>query len=280
MKTKDQTNRKALPAGSPSPLSLKLRTAIAVKLFFGLFLLYFLNSCVPCYYAPSAQNVPLLQRKKDSRASGGIRIGSYTVGCDFQGAFALTSQLGIMANYSYNTGLFSPSDDTTLSGLKGNLVEIGLGYYKPFKDKYVFELYSGAGTSWIRTPNDNFYGLISSTIHSWNLFIQPTFGMHKKNMEFAYSTRLRVLDYNHLEYDPEDNGKIDQVMMDLEGLPMTYLIEPAFTYRTGKGLFKTQVQLGFSIPLNNNDYLAFDPFYLSIGMVLKIPGEKRIGLTK
>jgi len=52
MKTKDQTNRKALPAGSPSPLSLKLRTAIAVKLFFGLFLLYFLNSCVPCYYAP------------------------------------------------------------------------------------------------------------------------------------------------------------------------------------------------------------------------------------
>lgn len=280
MKPKDQIKSIAFSTVNHGSFSLKLFLAITAKLLFCLILTDFLNSCTPCYYAPNSQNVPLLEGKKDSRASASLRIGGYTAGCDFQGAFALTNQLGIMANYSYNTGLYSPSDDTTLSGLKGNLLEIGLGYYKPFKDRYIFEVYGGAGTSWIKTPENNYYGLVTSTVHYWNLFIQPTFGMHKKNMEFAYSARFRVLDYNRVKYDLNDNGHVDQVMIDLEGLPMTYLIEPAITYRTGKGLFKTQVQLGFSIPLNNIDHLAFDPFYLSIGMVLKIPGERKIKLTK
>jgi len=251
------------------------QTTTAIKLFAGLFLIYFLNSCAPCYYAPSAQNVPLLQEKKDFRASGSFKLGGYTMGCDFQGAVAATNHLGIMLNYSYFTGRKSLIDETKLSDSRSNMVEFGLGYYTPLSDKFVFETYGGYGTANIKTSHDSYLEYKGSTVHSWSLFIQPTIGMHKKNVELAYSTRFRMLDINRVEFDYYTNGQPDEDLTDLESLPMSYFMEPAFTFRVGGEYVKYQMQVGFAFPLSNPGNLEFDPFNVNFGLIFSLPGKKK-----
>lgn len=261
MRTTNQTKR-----------ILRLK-AYAIKVSACLAICYLLNSCVPCYYAPSAQNVPLLQEKKDFRISGAFKLGSITKGCDFQGALAATDHLGVMFNYSYYNGRKSLYDETRLSDSKSNMIEFGLGYFTPVTEFWVFETYGGYGSANVRTEHDGDIRKMSSKVHSWSLFVQPSFGMHKKNVEIAYSTRLRMMDFNSVELS-SSNGNSDLSLEYLKNLPLTWLVEPAFTFRAGGDNVKFQMQVGFTVPLSNSDHLEIDPFNLNLGLIFCIKGKK------
>jgi hypothetical protein len=230
----------------------------------------YLQGCVPCYYAPSSQNVPLLQEQKDFNLSGAFKVGSLTTGCEFQTAVAATDHLGVIANYSYYTGRQSMVDESKLSDSKSNMLEIGLGYYMPFGEKYVFETYGGYGTANIKTAHDSYQESMGSKVHSWSLFIQPSIGYHRPHAEMAFSTRLRMLDFNKLSFDSYQNGMPDDRLSYLVSMPMTFCVEPAFTLRVGGEMVKFQMQVGISAPITNIDYLEYDPFNFNFGLIFNV----------
>lgn len=247
------------------------RTALRSSLFPCIIAIFFLlHGCVPCYYAPSSQNVPLLQKQKDFNLSGAFKVGSLTTGCEFQTAVAATDHLGIIANYSYYTGRQSMFDESKLSDSKSSMLEIGLGYYLPFGEKYVFETYGGYSTANVRTAHDSYLENVGSKVHSWSLFVQPAIGFHKKHAEMAFSTRFRILDFNDLTFDYHQNGSPDNSLSYLVSMPMTLCIEPAYTLRVGGETVKFQMQVGISAPVNNVDYLEYDPFNFNFGLIFNV----------
>jgi hypothetical protein len=241
----------------------------------GLAFIYFLNSCAPCYYAPAAHNVPLLKEKKDFRASGGFKLGSYTWGCDFQGALAVTNHVGLLLNYSHFTGRESSFDNTKLTDSKGNTFEIGAGYYLPFKEHFVFETYGGYARSKIQSNHDSYLNYIESDVISQSFFIQPAIGMHTEHIELALSPRFRMLDFTKLQYNEHQNGEPDTDLKDLKNLQNLFLFEPAFTFRVGGETVKYQMQIGTAIPMGGSGYPQFDPLNLNFGIIFYVHGKKK-----
>jgi hypothetical protein len=264
MKTKNQTK------------SIFRLGVYAIKLSLCLAVLYFLNSCAPCYYAPSAHNVPLLQEKKDFRASGAVKFGNRTIGYDFQGAVAASNHIGIMLNYSHYSGRKSLLDETNLTNSKSNMVEIGAGYFLPFGEKFVFETFAGYGTAKVKSTHDSYLDYKGSEVHSWSLFLQPTVGMHQKHVELAFSTRFRMLDFNNVEFMQYQGGQPDESLANLENAPMSFFVEPAFTFRAGGEKIKYQLQVGFAAPLSENNVPDFDPFNLNMGLIFSLKGKKEM----
>lgn len=229
------------------------------------------NGCIPCYYAPSAQNVPMLNEKKDIRLSGGLKIGSYTNGCDFQGAVAAGKHFGLIANYSR---FFGDSDEKSMLLSKGGMTEFGLGYFNSVQGNLlrVFEIYWGGGISKVKTVSDGWM-YNASTISTFSLFIQPSIGVSKKAFAFAFSTRLRMLDFYKVAYDYNPNIS-DYALERMEDRPMDYFLEPAFTLRFGGNVAKFQMQFGYSIILSQSMGVYYDPFHMNFGLIVSLPAKK------
>ena len=236
-----------------------------------------LDGCRPCYYAPSAQNVPLFKEKNEGNGSIALRLSMRTIGCDMQGAFAITDHLGLMANYSYFSGRGSTAnfDGEDLSGhFKSHLTEFGLGYYLPFKNKFLFETYGGYGKSWIENHYDYFVGNGYSTLGSSCFFIQPAVGFYKKNIRLAFSARFRGVNFNQVHFDSGLDQTYKEELLQIQDNPVVFFIEPAFTFRGGGEHVKIQVQIGLSFKVSDTE-LVYDPMNFNIGLIFNIHGKKK-----
>ena len=240
-----------------------------------LLFVYILHGCMPCYYAPSAQNVPLFQGKKEFNGSAAFQTGTYTMGYDFQGSLAVTDHLGVTANYSHYSGKGSlrEDDDDFSSPSKGNMCEFGMGYYLPFKKIGVFETYAGYGSCTTKTDYAE-YGYGGSTVHSSSFFLQPAIGLHKKHVELAFSTRFRILKFDRVDINYYAGHDPLYTVDDLQNNPVVCFLEPAFTSRFGGENFKFQFQIGISQLLSKSAYVDYDPFNLNLGLIFTIHGKK------
>src|SRR5215831_6765289 len=93
-------------------------------------------SCVPRYYAPNQPNVPLFREKGEVQFSVIGSEGQEVSTLELQGAYALTDKVGVMMNAD-----FANRNDPS----HGFIVEGGAGYYRPFRRRFIFESYGGAG---------------------------------------------------------------------------------------------------------------------------------------
>jgi len=229
-----------------------------------------LQGCIPCYYAPGAQNVPLFKEKYQANLSGAYKIGMYTQGCDFQAAASVTNHMAFLLNYSYFFGKDATpmQDDDYSDRFHSNTIDIGMGYFLPIDDKFVFETYAGYGSASIRNDYEESFGSGNSTLHASSFFLQPEFGFYKKNVELAVSLRYRLVNYDKVAFRGDIGSDPYSLLIDLDDHPFNYFLEPAFTVRMGGEVVKAQIQVGFSALLNQESLVDYDPFLANFGLII------------
>lgn len=252
---------------------IKIQLAIAV-----LALLSLLTCCAPCYYAPNAQNVPVFSGKGQGNGTFSFQFGPLSTGWNVQGALALSDHIGIMGNYNHysgreSSGTWNGEDYSTK--FKSNMGEIGLGYFYPFKGKFVVEAYGGLGGSRINTDYERWNGDGSSSVGTTCFFIQPSIGYYKKHVSLAFSTRFRLLNFRDVKYQTGLGSDPLESLDYMENMPVQGFFEPAFTFRAGGEKVKFQAQVGWSIIMSQSYAIEYDPMNINFGVVFCLPGKKK-----
>jgi hypothetical protein len=246
-----------------------------LKFFYLAPVIVILTNCMPCYYAPNAQNVPLFTERNQANASLGYRIGGYSRGWDIQSAYSVTDHVGMMVNYSHFSARYDEDEDAFLitndGHFRGDIVEFGFGYFRPFAEELVFETYGGVGWGAVKNEFSDYISHLESEIYFNRYYIQPAIGWVHKNINIAFSTRVCLLNYTKFLLE---NNQNQYTMFDLVGTNRnpSWLFEPAFTFRAGGNIAKFQIQTCVSFPLDNPD-ANFDKLSFSLGVVFTIRGK-------
>ncbi len=237
-------------------------------------LLLLFPGCISLYYAPNSQNVPMFKEKNETEASLAFQFGTLTVGCDADLAYSFTNHFGIMANYNHWSAKkrsMLPNSDAEfhISG-KSDLIEMGAGYFLPFKDRFVFEAYGGGGWGGVK----NEYESQGESRLSYNrYFIQPSCSYYNKKVSLAFSMRLSGIDYRRITFDPGidffDSYDLEYIIDN----PFSLYLEPAFTFRVGGEKLKFQFQVVVSDNLNTPD-LIYEPLCITTGLIVLFPNKK------
>ena len=231
-------------------------TTIKISVFLAIFCLL-VAACSPKYYVPNTQNVPLFTEQ------GQVNLTAVGNGnqVEFQGAYAVTNHIGIMAN----TGFYHPKDDGNGNGGSGKLFEGGLGYFYPFGEHLVFETYGLVGfgdfENHFPTASSSGKGKISGKLNRFG--IQPGIGYTSNWLTLAFSSRFSSLHYG----DPDGDlifDNLDQVAY-LKENNSFILLEPAITLRAGLEKIKLQLQLTRGFNLTDKDFRQEESL-LSLGV--------------
>jgi hypothetical protein len=226
-----------------------------------------LDGCTHYYYAPNQHNVPLFKEKNEVRLSGAYIQGSEINGCDIQAGYAATKEFAVIANAL----VINP---TSKDG-KGQLYEVGGGYYKPIPSscpaiskKFVFETYSvfGLGSA------TNYYGNYPYNVSTdlFKAYLQPSIGFTTNLFDVILSQKIGLLHTFNVKKNMPDttynnlvqNGS--SVVNDLNILNQgrtSFFFEPAFTFRIGFKYVKFHFQVGASLISGDFRQLTISPVY-------------------
>lgn len=215
------------------------------------------SSCA--VYAPNTVNVPGLSNKGE--LAGSIAGGN---GLNIQGAYAVSSNIGIMVNYM-NTQQLVETDNIKRDG-SGNLLEGGIGYFYNTDSKLRLEIYGGYGAGKVDiTKTDNNSRKFSTNAN--RIFLQPSVGMASKNFELFFTTRVANVNFSDVQSTYTKSDLDADNFNDIEDTRWLF-VEPAFTLRAGIKNVKFQLQAGRSIKLNK-EKLGHDPGLGSLGIFVK-----------
>jgi len=226
-----------------------------------LLIAFTLSGCSHYYYVPNVQNVPLLKEKEEFHLSASLGGGEESVSTEIQAALALTDNIGIMANFmSVKGGNHSENDWG-----KGLYFEGALGYYKPFEQYGVFEVYGGVGGG---SQHHEYYFASNSgnaDLSILKFFVQPALGFTHNVFEIAFSTRLCYLSFygirNNISGSQAEYDKVSSFAN------KNYLfLEPAFTVRAGWKNLKLQGQIIIASYKLKKDFYDFEGFHMSFGL--------------
>ena len=220
-----------------------------------------LGACAPKYYAPNTHNVPLLTRARDFSASGVVGDSRF----ELQGAFAITSELGVLLNAAN----YDKPEDQDGDGGSGGLLEVGFGYSRPLDAHFqvgVFGLLGGGDVEnhfpSTVASNPGTTGEIEAKLTRFG--VQPVIGFRSRYVEAAASLRVVGLRYSDIEGSLIFGGE-DQVQA-LSGQTEHTLLEPALTLRAGLETVKLQLQLGWSANKTDSRFRQ-DEGHLTLGVV-------------
>lgn len=232
-----------------------------------------LGGCSQVLYAPNGQNVPLFTEKNEARIVISGIGGNQSDGFEIQTAYAISPKIAIMCN-SLFLKTYDPNrvdeDGFPLRNGKINMGEFGVGYFKPLKnDKWVFEVYGGLGFGNLES-RDSLFGL--STANFLRVFAQPSIGSKGKHVEFAFSSRVGILNYSNSQH--ESTGATTWV---LDKTKTYILFEPAFTIRAGWKNIKFQSQAILSLnatQIYNLEEFPQEYFCFNIGVFVALRQKK------
>lgn len=233
------------------------------------------------YYSPNIQNVPL---NNESYTFSGLMAGSFgpVNNCfELQTGYSLPGHVALMANYM--TGGNNHSTDTYNDFSKLSYFEGALGFYMPFKDIGVFEIYGGYGHgtqhhSFTTTELDGWFTWThvpdgTADLSFSKIFIQPDIGVKKDWLDVAFSCRFTRLSFKDI-YCYNSVNHLDEInTLRLNNTP--WLIEPALTCRGGSHSVKGQIQLVFAGRLTDPDLESmFEGTRFTIGIHFTFPKEE------
>jgi hypothetical protein len=237
-------------------------------LSFAIVIIFLLSSCSKVMYIPNSLNVPLFNEKKEFKANISIN--------DYQVAYAVTNHIGLMANGYVRSSSFSDgsvsSSNLNYSSTR-NLLEGGIGYFKPISEGFVYETYFGGGIGNL-TYNGLEYGGTSGVDYKYSanfnrLFIQPSIGFTNDIIDVSFSARIVRLAFNNIKtenYTPQ--MLIDEQINDLDKTNF-FFIEPALTFRIGYKWGKFQTQIAYSNKMNAEP-LNYQKFSFNLGLHIDI----------
>ena len=202
------------------------------------------SSCSPSYYPPKI-NAPLLREEGETKINAAVNLNSINI----QGSTALTDKFAIAA--SVNGFWVGAAQITTSNGSitdessNGFQIDFMPGYYVPFGDVGVIELYGGYGAGLSNS------GEVSGLLH--RLIFQPSIGVSGERFEFAFACR-----FSHVMIPKSASLSDPQT-----SFADTFL-EPGLIFRLGSDKVKFTTQIGFSLPIVN---IEDDPFGNYIGVI-------------
>ena len=213
------------------------------------------QSCSPVYI-PTNSNVPLFTEK------GELQLAAYhgSNGLTAQGAVSVIDHVAVIGNFGYS--VYEDGDEQ--SDRKQTLGALGVGYYSNFSRAGRIEVYGGYGRG--NSSAYDFFDLgdklkTEAKFEQW--FLQGNVGMGNKIVEGAVSYRLSYINF----YDVKVLGATQESSSPMEELMM----EPAFTIRVGGENLKFVTQAGISFPYDSHTKFDYQPFYISFGVMGKIP---------
>jgi hypothetical protein len=207
---------------------------------FWILVILVMYSCAPVY-VPNVINAPMLTNKGEVQ----VALHAGTSGIDPQFAWAITNNIGIMVNGSFQN---STSDSTT-DYHKHSLGEIGLGYLRAIGQRGKFETFIGYGKGSIEALYKNSIWTSRSKVDMGRFFIQPTIGVTSKVIDLGLSTRISFVGIT------DGKDMVNRVFA-----------EPAVTAKLGWDHLKIVGQLGISVPFNDDDVLNYQPLLFSVGI--------------
>ncbi len=195
-------------------------------------------------YIPNVVYTPMLVEKGDAKINAYYGVA----GADFQIAYAITNNIGLMVNTSFTKLL---DRHTRKYYNRHNFVELGAGYFLPYSKSNIVSVYGGFGYGNIerRYRSSEVVKLINA--NSIRFFIQPAIGIHTDLFDGSFSTRV----VGHMPIAEQNK--------------MFIYIEPIITNKIGSKYGKLVVQVGLSFHTTDL-YYQHNPFMFSIGIELNI----------
>ncbi|MCD4665880.1 MAG: hypothetical protein K8R68_11475 [Bacteroidales bacterium] len=191
-----------------------------------------LTSCTSYEYFASSVNAPIFTDK--GQFEGSILTG--TNGIDLQLAYAPVNHFGIITTGSYS----DRKNRNNYDFHKHKYGEIGLGYFKKIKEKFVFEVYGGYGFGDMEGNYHYDNTLFGINIDDYDkaeyskYFIQPLFGMSGKVFEGGFTPRF---------------SGINMTMLEQNETQFIVFFEPVFVAKVGYKYIKFISEIGFCLPL-------------------------------
>jgi hypothetical protein len=254
-----------------------------------------LTSCyTPRYmYSPTNTNVPNLTKKGDSKLAVcyafGIKAKAnrdgivqnnddfHNRGFDIQGAYALTSHIGLIASqsnrYEKNSGNFATAIDSAVVIYKRNITELGVGYFGRFsKNKSLVQLF--AGYSFGRFSLNDAGRDVSSghytRFHNTNVkkvFFQLAIQSDlSANFTTSFANRFNFVFFSNINTDYTPQEQESYLLNNLDGRVSVFwepVIINNFGFKKLPGL-RFEVQLGFA-SLVSRKFIDYRSVNISIG---------------
>ena len=212
------------------------------------------SSCAPVY-VPNIRNSPMFDKKGEFQ--GAVQVGN---GLDAQAAVAISSNLGLIGNYSYiNRDRLNENDFHRHTFYEG-----GLGYFNNVKDTY-FEFFAGYGKGEGSSSN-SFINQPGAGGRYERYFIQPAIGQNNEVFDFSFVPRVSIVNFTEFFYGTTTTP-IDED-------PKVFF-EPAFVGRVNmqnNHMFFT-FQVGTSVRVSNDVYFDHRNLQLSSGLGFRIGGK-------
>jgi hypothetical protein len=219
------------------PFDVKARMSTKLPCFF--LCGFLVTGCTTAiYYTPNTLNVPILRSEGD----GVISASSATYSLDFQGAYSPRDHLGLLIDGSRTKG------DSQNSG-RGYLFEGGVGYYRPFNARFMWDVYGliGLGAVENRSPATGSQNTMNNARYL-RYGLQPSAGFHSRYVDLSLASRLVRLSY--FDIRGTDLNEVEYLRSERH----QFLFEPAFTARAGYDRIGVQIQLGHSFNWTNRDF--------------------------
>jgi len=256
-----------------------MRTQLLTVIIFGCFIMAAASCETPRYiYSPSAQNVPVLTKKGDSKlgavystnfAGEVVRdertIDNRSRGFDLQGAVALSDNWAIQASHFYRWEKSTGGPDSLTLKYQRNLTEIGVGYYMPINTKknVFFQFFAGAGLGKFSFSDKDRFGYNSHEANITKIYLQPAILFRSKG-SFTNSVSLRgsIINYRNIKTTYNASQLEDYKLSNLNSRSKLF-IEPAYTgsfgFKNVPGLrFEFQAGLSFLMAQTFVDYRVFN----------------------
>lgn len=251
--------------------------------------LLILNSCYsPRYvYSPAAHNVPVLEKKGDSKlaANYSTNLAEDAVGFDIQGAYAFTKHWAAQVNYfyrkEYRTGYDrSSSNDLSSVDYRRNLTEIAIGYYRQLKktQPVFFQVFAGTGFGkfGFTDAGADFNGVLRNRFHNTDitkLFIQPALQVKSRGSFIAsFSSRYSLIYFKNIKTDYTAT-ELENYKLDSLSYSPSLFWEPAMVFAFGhKKLpgINFEFQNGYSF-LMSRRFVDYRSFNFSMGLLFDLP---------
>lgn len=220
-------------------------------------ILVVMEACAPVYI-PSARHTHLLDKRGE--LNGAILTG--TNGADLQGAYAVSSRVGVVAAASFGTN----DEEGSLDYHEHSYGELALEYFRPFGRIGRFEFLGGGGMGSATSVDNYTFGSTDQQVQATGkynkLFIQSNIGLETSWIETGVALRLGHVTFTEFEtsstiYRESESGTF---------------FEPALFARMGGKNIKIEGQFGTTGLLQDEQDVAFDyrPLYFSIGMNLNL----------
>lgn len=230
--------------------------------------------CSHYYYVANVQNVPMFREKNEYRLAGNFGGGDESSGLDIQAAYSVSDKMGIMANFMTAWGGNHPDGNWA----RGSLLEGGAGYYKPFAESGIFEIYGGLGASNQHHQYMSGYPAQNNStadLSSLRVFVQPSVGLSNNLFDIAFSTRFCGLAFTHVNnYTPAGFGGYDELNA-LES-KSHFFLEPALTLRLGWKNVKLQFQTEYSGYVNKPRLDFGEEWHISMGLHIAIANRFKV----